>query len=170
MTSPRLVNLRDGAQYLGVSFWTIRDYVLAGLIPFVQLPPARPREGERQKLSLRRVLIDRQDLDAFIDQRKSPQSVQAPSTAQSQANGRKNGATSARDSSSLRSNPINKSPGMWGLRRCAASAFQPRTSGSIGLRGGTTASSGAQLLGSSCRASGSGQPAAVGRKSSGRKP
>jgi hypothetical protein len=73
--NPRLLNLRQGAHYLGVSFWTIRDYVLAGYIPSVQLPPLRPREGDRDRLTLRRVLVDVRDLDAFVDGRKSAASA-----------------------------------------------------------------------------------------------
>lgn len=67
----RLVNLNEAAAYLGLSFWTIRDYVLAGLIPMIQLPALRPREGEKPRQALRRVLIDRRDLDAFVDSRKA---------------------------------------------------------------------------------------------------
>ena len=67
---PRLFSMRESAKYLSVSFWTVRDYVLAGLIPIVQMPPLRPREGDRAKQQLRRVLIDRQDLDHFIDRRQ----------------------------------------------------------------------------------------------------
>jgi len=44
--------------------------LLQGLIPSVRLPPLKPREGERPKQTLRRTLIDRADLDAFIDARK----------------------------------------------------------------------------------------------------
>ena len=69
-TAPRLLNLRTAAAYVGVSYWTIRDWVLAGFIPTVDLPPLRPREGERARAGLRRVLIDRADLDAFIEARK----------------------------------------------------------------------------------------------------
>jgi len=68
--SPRLVNMRQGAVILGCSFWTFRDYVLQGLIPVVELPPLRAREGERPKKTLRRVLIDIEDLDRFIEARK----------------------------------------------------------------------------------------------------
>ena len=68
--APRLLNLRQAAQYLGCSFWTARDYVLQGLIPVVELPPLRPREGERARKTLRRILVDRADLDAFIETRK----------------------------------------------------------------------------------------------------
>jgi hypothetical protein len=63
--------MRQGAVVLGCSFWTFRDYVLQGLIPVVELPPLRPREGERARKTLRRVLVDREDLDRFIEQRKS---------------------------------------------------------------------------------------------------
>jgi len=67
---PRLLNLRQAAAYLGCSYWTVRDYVLQGLIPVVDLPPLRPREGERPRRTLRRVLVDRADLDSFIETRK----------------------------------------------------------------------------------------------------
>lgn len=68
--TPRLLNMRQAAAYLGCSFWTTRDYVLQGLIPVVDMPPLRAREGDRQRKALRRVLIDRADLDAFIESRK----------------------------------------------------------------------------------------------------
>jgi hypothetical protein len=68
--TPRLLNMRQAATYLGCSFWTVRDYVLQGLIPAVEMPPLRPREGDRQRKPLRRVLVDRADLDAFVDSRK----------------------------------------------------------------------------------------------------
>lgn len=58
------------ADYLGCSYWTARDWVLAGLVPVVELPPLRPREGERPRQTLRRVLVDREDLDRFIESRK----------------------------------------------------------------------------------------------------
>jgi len=62
--------LEQAAIYLGVSEWTVNDYTLSGLLPVVDLPPLRPREGAAPKRSLRRVLIDIRDLDAFIDARK----------------------------------------------------------------------------------------------------
>ncbi len=67
---PRLLNMRQAAAYLGCSFWTARDYILQGLIPVVDLPPLRPRDGDRARKTLRRVLVDRADLDAFIESRK----------------------------------------------------------------------------------------------------
>ena len=66
----RLLSPREAATYLGVSFWTIREWVLAGYLPTVDLPALRPREGDQVKRSLRRVLVDRADVDAFIDSRK----------------------------------------------------------------------------------------------------
>jgi hypothetical protein len=70
-TGPRLLNLHQAAEYLNVSYWSVRDYVLQGLIPVVQLPPLRAREGERPRHApLRRVLVDRCDLDDFITERK----------------------------------------------------------------------------------------------------
>ena len=68
--TPRLLNMREAAEYLGCSFWTARDYILQGLIPVVEMPPLRAREGERPRKTLRRVLVDRADLDAFIEARK----------------------------------------------------------------------------------------------------
>jgi hypothetical protein len=67
---PRLLNMQQAAEYLGCSFWTARDYILQGLIPVVDMPPLRAREGDRQRKTLRRVLVDRADLDAFIEARK----------------------------------------------------------------------------------------------------
>ena len=62
--------MRQAAAYLGCSFWTARDYILQGLIPVVDLPPLRARRGDRQRKTLRRVLVDLADLDAFIQSRK----------------------------------------------------------------------------------------------------
>lgn len=68
---PRLLNLKQVAQYLGVSYWSARDYVLAGQLPAVRLPPLRAREGDRARDNLRRVLVDVRDLDRFIEARKA---------------------------------------------------------------------------------------------------
>jgi len=67
---PRLLSIRQGAAYLGCSFWTARDYVIQGLIPCVDMPPLAPRRGSRRRKTLRRVLIDRADLDAFVASRR----------------------------------------------------------------------------------------------------
>lgn len=49
-----------------------RDYILQGLIPIVDMPPLRLRPGDARKQTLRRVLVDRADLDAFVESRKRP--------------------------------------------------------------------------------------------------
>jgi predicted site-specific integrase-resolvase len=67
---PRLLSLAEAAVYLGMSYWTVRDYVLQGLVPTVTMPGLRPKQGDRPKQTLRRVLIDREDLDAFVCSRK----------------------------------------------------------------------------------------------------
>jgi hypothetical protein len=67
---PRLLSMRQAAAYLGFSFWTVRDYVIQGLIPSVDMPPLAPRPGGRRRKTLRRVLIDRADLDAFVASRR----------------------------------------------------------------------------------------------------
>ena len=68
--TPRLVDLHAAAAYLGVSYWTVRDYCLAGHLKVVQLPALRPRDGARSRRSLRHVLVDVQDLDALITSHK----------------------------------------------------------------------------------------------------
>jgi hypothetical protein len=74
----RLLSLREAAVYMSCSYWTVRDYVVSGVIPKVSLPAAFtqvkrhgqvfrvPAKGAR----LRRVLIDVRDLDVFIEQNK----------------------------------------------------------------------------------------------------
>lgn len=66
----RLMTLKQAATYLGLSYWTLRDYALAGRIQPVKLPPLTAREGEKQKADLRRILFDKKDLDAFVDSLK----------------------------------------------------------------------------------------------------
>ena len=86
---PRLLDVEGAAAYLGVSTWTVRDYVANGTIPAVRLPAARidmgrrrggkgrryelvphgdPRLGSREPV--RRILVDVRDLDALIDRSK----------------------------------------------------------------------------------------------------
>src|SRR5262245_12610778 len=65
--TPRLVDGRAAAAYLGVSLWTVRDWHAAGMLPAVDLPPLRPREGDRLKRRLRRLLFDLRDLDEFVN-------------------------------------------------------------------------------------------------------
>ena len=39
----RLLSLHEAGKYLGVSYWTVRDYVQAGILPRVVLPCAARR-------------------------------------------------------------------------------------------------------------------------------
>ena len=56
-----LVDEHQGAALCGVSFWTFREWTAAGLIPVVAPPsPLNPRR------KIRRKLIDRRDIEAFI--------------------------------------------------------------------------------------------------------
>jgi len=63
---PRLSDLKAAATYLGLSYWTMRDLVIAGRLPTVKIPCPRSGDGR----TIRRVLVDRHDLDAFIEQSK----------------------------------------------------------------------------------------------------
>lgn len=63
--APRLLDLEGAARYLGnVSPWTIRDFIAAGQLTPVRLPGPR---GE----DLRRILLDRLDLDRLIEEGKA---------------------------------------------------------------------------------------------------
>ena len=53
---PRLFSQQEAAAYLGISYWTIRDLVFRKELSFVKIG--------------RRILIDRQDLDAYLDRSK----------------------------------------------------------------------------------------------------
>ena len=73
---PRLVNLQTAARYIGVSYWTMRDYVMDGLIPRVTLPCCRRRAKggsvvrRAGDVDARRILVDIADLDALIERNK----------------------------------------------------------------------------------------------------
>ena len=62
----RLFSLPDAALYLGISYWSVRDLVANGTLPRVKLPLRGNGDGR----SLRRILIDRRDLDRLIDTNK----------------------------------------------------------------------------------------------------
>ena len=55
---PRLLPLKDAAIYLGLSTWALRERIWSGLLPFVRYPGGR------------KLFLDLQDLDRFIDQNK----------------------------------------------------------------------------------------------------
>lgn len=57
---PRLLDVRGAAAYLGVSTWTLRELVSRGVLPRVRVP--LPASGE-----LRKVLLDREDLDRLVE-------------------------------------------------------------------------------------------------------
>ena len=57
----RLLNVGQAAAYLNLSPWTVRTLISNREIPVVAVPSQR-RPGE----AMRRVLIDRMDLDALI--------------------------------------------------------------------------------------------------------
>ena len=67
---PRLLSLDQGAEYLGLSFWSFRELVNAGDVPLIRVPrPRTMRQHKRRARSgvLRRTLVDIRDLDALVD-------------------------------------------------------------------------------------------------------
>jgi len=59
----RLLDVQAAGTYLGVSAWTIRDLVANGTLRRVAIPMPGGRD-------MRRVLVDREDLDRLIAQWK----------------------------------------------------------------------------------------------------
>ena len=53
---PRLLSQHEAARYLGISYWTVRDLVFRRDIPCVKIG--------------RRVLVDRLDLNVYLDRSK----------------------------------------------------------------------------------------------------
>ena len=56
VSEPRLLSQQEAAHYLGISYWTVRDLVFRQEIPLIKIG--------------RRVLVDRLDLDAYLDRSK----------------------------------------------------------------------------------------------------
>jgi hypothetical protein len=56
---PRLLGLKDSARYVGLSVWAVRGLLDSGELCGIRVPTASGGE-------LRRVLLDRLDLDALI--------------------------------------------------------------------------------------------------------
>jgi len=54
---PRLLTLRQAADYIQVSYWTVRSWVEAGVLPAVRLP------GDGRLLR-----VERRELDRLIEQ------------------------------------------------------------------------------------------------------
>jgi hypothetical protein len=74
---PRLLDLHNAARYMSLSYWTVRDLVNAGQLPAVKVPcmftwnsKKKMRVRVNDGRSVRRVLLDRLDLDRFIEQCK----------------------------------------------------------------------------------------------------
>lgn len=61
----RLLDLREAAAYLGLSYAETRELVIYGHLPHVRFP--NPRERDR---SMRKYLLDPVDLDMFIAEHK----------------------------------------------------------------------------------------------------
>jgi excisionase family DNA binding protein len=61
--SCRLLDVHEAARYLNVSPWTIRDMVGAGSLRRVRLPLGSGRD-------LRRLLVDKRDLDELVARSK----------------------------------------------------------------------------------------------------
>jgi len=55
---PRLLPLKDAAQWLGLTLWGLRERIWSGQIPVVQFPGGRKQ------------YIDTQDLETFIQRNK----------------------------------------------------------------------------------------------------
>jgi len=58
ISNPRLLPLKDAAQWLGLTVWAMRERIWAGQIPVVQFPGGRKQ------------YIDTKDLEAFIQKNK----------------------------------------------------------------------------------------------------
>ena len=56
LSEPRLLSQQEAARYLGISYWTVRDLVFRREIPFIKIG--------------RRILVDRFDLDTYLDRSK----------------------------------------------------------------------------------------------------
>jgi len=58
ISNPRLLPLKDAAQWLGLTVWAMRERIWAGQIPVVQFPGGR------------KMYVDTQDLEQFIIKHK----------------------------------------------------------------------------------------------------
>jgi excisionase family DNA binding protein len=68
-SSRRLLSVHEAAAYLGMSHWTVRDLLHAGTIKPVRLWLGKDRDG-RDRGDVRRILVDRRDLDELIERSK----------------------------------------------------------------------------------------------------
>jgi predicted site-specific integrase-resolvase len=78
---PRLFDIVGAAAYLSIGKATVRDYLAEGILKTVALPGSRLRKpgGAVTSFSkdheLRKVLIDRADLDQLIDEARANQAA-----------------------------------------------------------------------------------------------
>lgn len=72
------VDVKTGAAMLGLSEWTLRQYIDAGFLPVIRFPSTRGDEGQS-----RRLLLSTEDLKAFRDQHR--ELVHVPDRTLSQA-------------------------------------------------------------------------------------
>ena len=72
-TKPRLESIRGAAEYLGVSTWTLRDYVAAGILRPISLPGGRLKSNGKDvaaaspSRTIRKLLFDIGDLDKLVE-------------------------------------------------------------------------------------------------------
>ena len=67
---PRLMNLEQAAAYLGIGVWTMRELINAGAVAVTRIErPRTPSALRHDPVSdtMRRLLIDRAELDDFAD-------------------------------------------------------------------------------------------------------
>jgi hypothetical protein len=75
MPEPRLLDVQKAAAYASVGPQTIRDWVAAKLLPTIQMPGSTLRRNGHivapaNKRRIAKILIDRADLDALIEESK----------------------------------------------------------------------------------------------------
>jgi excisionase family DNA binding protein len=64
--SSRLLSIPDAASYLAISKKTVQRLIAKGELSIVKLPVSAQRRTSRRKDTNRRVLLDRNELDALI--------------------------------------------------------------------------------------------------------
>ena len=72
---PRLLSFKKAAEYVGVSYWLLRDWIIDGTLKPVRLPGSRLKKNGRvvanpKDHAMRKIMVDRADLDYLIDECK----------------------------------------------------------------------------------------------------
>jgi excisionase family DNA binding protein len=83
--SPRLLSISEAADYMGVSYKTVADWVQSKKLAVVMLP-GRREDGDKER---RTRLVDVRDLDAMIEAAKSSPEI-APTAVGESAQKRRN--------------------------------------------------------------------------------